>query len=108
MFGDKPWIKYLNPFGSKCYVHVPEEKQIRTSKLSFLGIKCLVIGYTESSKIVQLYDSQKCGVFTSRDVVFLESTKCLESAKIVSPTDLSLNLDSNTPWTRDKQCDLWE
>jgi hypothetical protein len=26
MFGDKPSIKHLYPFGAKCYVHVPEEK----------------------------------------------------------------------------------
>jgi hypothetical protein len=26
MFGDKPSIKYLYPFGSKCYVYIPEEK----------------------------------------------------------------------------------
>jgi hypothetical protein len=31
MFSDKPSIKYLYPFGAKGYVHVPEEKQIRTS-----------------------------------------------------------------------------
>jgi hypothetical protein len=26
MFGDKPLIKCLYPFGSKCYMHVSEEK----------------------------------------------------------------------------------
>jgi hypothetical protein len=26
MFGDKPSIKYLYPLGSRCYIHVPEEK----------------------------------------------------------------------------------
>jgi hypothetical protein len=26
MFGDKPLVQHLNPFGAKCYRHVPEEK----------------------------------------------------------------------------------
>jgi transposase InsO family protein len=34
MFGDKPSIKHVYPFREKCYVYVPEEIQIRTSKLS--------------------------------------------------------------------------
>jgi hypothetical protein len=77
LFGDKPSIKYLYPFGAKCYVHVPEEKQIGTSKLSPRGIKYYVVGYTESSKILRLYNLQKRRVFTSRNVVFPDSTKRL-------------------------------
>jgi hypothetical protein len=82
MFGDKPSIKHLYPFGAKCYVHVPEEKQIGISKLSPRGIKYYVIGYTESSKILRLDDPQKYRVLTSRDVVFHDSTKLLESTEI--------------------------
>jgi hypothetical protein len=41
---------------------------------------------------------QKHRVFTFRDVVFSESTKCLELTKIESPTNLPLDLDSNTPY----------
>jgi hypothetical protein len=59
MFGDKPLIKHLCPFGAKCYVHGPEEKQIWISKLSPRGIKYYVVGYTESSKILRLYNPQK-------------------------------------------------
>jgi hypothetical protein len=99
MFGHKPSIKYLYPFGAKCYVHIPEEKQIGISKLSPRGIKCYVGGYAESSKILRLYNSQKRRVFTCRDVVFPDSTKCLESAEIESLADLPLNLDNDTPWT---------
>jgi hypothetical protein len=77
MFGDKPSIKHLYPFGAKCYVHVPEEKQIGTSKLSPRRIMCYVVGYTELSKILRLYNPRKRRVCTSRDVVFPYSTKCL-------------------------------
>jgi transposase InsO family protein len=52
MFGKMPSIKHLSPFGAKCYVHVPEEKQIGTSKLSPRGIKCYVVDYIMLSKIL--------------------------------------------------------
>jgi hypothetical protein len=97
MFGDKPLIKHLYLFGAKWYVHVPEEKQIGTSKLSPRGIKSYVVGYTESSKIMRLYDAQPRRVFTSRDVVFPDSTKRLGSTEIESPADIPLNLDNDTP-----------
>jgi hypothetical protein len=59
LFGDKPSIKHIYPFRVKCYVHVPQEKHIATSKLSTRGINYYVVSYTESSKILQLYDPHK-------------------------------------------------
>jgi hypothetical protein len=97
MIGDKPLIKYPYPFGSKCNIYVSEETQIGISKRGLRGIKFFIVGYMELPKIVGLYDSQKYRVFTSRDVEFPESTKCLESTRIKSPTDLPLNLDSDAP-----------
>jgi hypothetical protein len=108
MFGDKPSIKHLYPFGAKCYVHIPEENQIGTSKLSPRGIKSYVVGYTESSEILRLYDPKKHRVYTSRVAVFPDSTKRCESTEIESPTDPPLNLDNNTPWTIEQKRDLWE
>jgi hypothetical protein len=52
MFGGKRLIKRLYPFGAKYYVHIAEEKQIGKSKLSLRGLKCYVVSYTESSKIL--------------------------------------------------------
>jgi hypothetical protein len=59
IFGDKPLKKYLYPFWAKCYVHVPEEEQIGTSKLTPRGIKNYGVSNTESSKILQVYDPQQ-------------------------------------------------
>jgi hypothetical protein len=106
MFGDKPSITLLYPFGAQCYVHVPKEKQIGTSKLSPKGIKCYVVGYIESSKILRLYNPPKHRVFTSRDVVFPDSTKRLESTEIESPPNLPRNLDIDTPWTIELKRDV--
>jgi hypothetical protein len=52
IFGDKTSIKHLYPFGAKCYLHVPEQKQIRISKLSSRAIKSYVVGSMELSKIL--------------------------------------------------------
>jgi hypothetical protein len=51
MFGDKPLIKYLYPFYTKCYNHVPEQKSFGISKLSPGGINSYVVVYAESFKI---------------------------------------------------------
>jgi hypothetical protein len=97
MFSNKSLIKHLYRFGAKYYVHIPEDKQIGISKLSPKRIRCYDVGYKESSKILRLYDPHMHRVFTSRDVVFPDSTKCLESTKIELPADLFLDLDSDTP-----------
>jgi hypothetical protein len=62
----------------------------------------------ESSKILRLYNPQKHRVCTSRDVVFPDSTKRLESIEIESPANLPLNLDHDIPWTIEQKRDLWE
>jgi hypothetical protein len=108
IFGDKPSIKHLYPFGVKCHVHVCEEKQIGTSKLTPKGIKCYVVGYTESYKFLRLYDPQKCRVFTFRDIVFPVSIKRLKSTEIESSVDIPLHLYNDTPWTIEQKRDLWE
>jgi hypothetical protein len=97
LYGDKPLIKHLYPLGAKCYVHRSEEKQIEISKLSPRGIKCYVVGYTESSKILQLYNPHKRRLFTSRNVVFPDSKKCLKSIEIQSLANLPFDLDNDAP-----------
>jgi hypothetical protein len=99
MFGDKPSIKHLYPFRAKCDMYVPERKQIAISKLSPRGIKYYVVGYTESSEILRFYDPHKRRIYTSRDVVFPDSTKCLESTEIESLANLLLDLDDDATWT---------
>jgi hypothetical protein len=108
MIGDSPSIKHLFPFVAKCYVHVPDEKQIGKSKLSPRRIKYYVVGYTESSKILCLYDHQKRRVCTSKDLVFPDFTKHLDSTEIELPADLPLDQDKDIPWTIAQKRDLWE
>jgi hypothetical protein len=108
MFGNKPSIKYVYLFGAKCYVYIPEEKQIGTSKLSPRGIKYYVVDYTESSKNLRIYDPHKHPVFTFRDVVFSDSIKYLESTEIESLSDRPFDLDPDAPWTIEQKRDFWK
>jgi hypothetical protein len=66
-----------------------------TSKLSPRRIKFYIADYIESTKILQLYDYPRHKIYTSRDVVFFKSSKYLESTKVESLTNGSLDLDSD-------------
>jgi hypothetical protein len=59
LFDDKPLIKHLYTSRANCNIYIPEKNQIGTSKLSAKRIKCYDVSYTESSKILRLYDPHK-------------------------------------------------
>jgi hypothetical protein len=67
-----------------------------------------IVVYTELSKILRLYDPHKHQVFPSRNVIFLDSTKCFESIESKSPADLPFDLDNYAHWTIEENPDLWE
>ena len=66
----KPSISHLQPFGRKCYVHIPTERRPAGSKLLPRADQGLFVGYTESTHIYQVYIPSRNHVFTSRDVQF--------------------------------------
>src|SRR4028118_550968 len=70
LYGEKPFIAHLQPFGAKCFAHIPVEKRRPGSKLDARAKECIFIGYTESTKVYRLYDPESKRVFTSRDVKF--------------------------------------
>ena len=47
--GEKPSKKHLQPFGQKCYVHIPEEARPSGSKLLPRAIEGRFLGYNKSS-----------------------------------------------------------
>jgi hypothetical protein len=67
-----------------------------------------VIASTESSKIRQLYDHHKHRVFTSKNIVFPDSPKRLESTKIELLADLPFDLDNDAPCTIEQTRYIWE
>ena len=65
--GPKPTISHLQPFGAECYVHIPRPSG---SKLLPRALKGMFIGYTDSTKIFQIYIPEKHRIVRSGDVHF--------------------------------------
>jgi len=55
LFNKKPTMSHLRSFYTKCYVHIPEEKQAAGSKLDACALEGHLIGYTESTRIFRVY-----------------------------------------------------
>ena len=66
--GTKPDLQYLRRFGSRCFVHIPQEKQVKLGPRSNEGI---FLGNTENGYIVKINSTGK--ITYSRDVIFDET-----------------------------------
>lgn len=67
--GRKQTIQHLRAFGSIAYRHIPQEKR---RKFYDKSKKCILVGYDDSSKAYQLYDTKTNKLHISRDVKFKE------------------------------------
>ena len=68
--GTQPTIQHLQPFGRKCYVHIPEERRPSGSKLLPRAIEGKFIGYTSTPRIFRIYVPSKHQVVETRQVRF--------------------------------------
>ncbi|KAH0605313.1 uncharacterized protein H6S33_004535 [Morchella sextelata] len=68
--GTKPSIQHLQPFGKKCYVHIPENSRPAGSKLAPRAYEGIIVGYSDSSKIYRIWIGTQHRVIESRDVTF--------------------------------------
>ncbi|KAL1200788.1 Retrovirus-related Pol polyprotein from transposon RE1 [Cardamine amara subsp. amara] len=71
LYGRAPPLQHLRVVGSLCYAH---NKDHRGDKFASRSIKCVFIGYPFGKKGWRVYDLQTHKIFTSRDVVFTESS----------------------------------
>ena len=69
-YGKKPTVRHLRVWGCIAYAHVAHEKR---SKFDAKAVKCVMIGYSESSKAWRLWDTERKRLIVSRDVTFNES-----------------------------------
>ena len=74
LHGKKPTISHLQPLGTECFDHIPEEARPLRSKLQPRAEKGWFVRYTESTKIFMVYIPSKRRVVHSGDVHFLKST----------------------------------
>jgi hypothetical protein len=68
--GKLPTIHHLQPFGRKCYVHIPEERRPPGSKLLPRALEGKFIGYTTSDKIFRIYIPSQQRVIETWQVKF--------------------------------------
>ncbi|KAJ3531725.1 hypothetical protein NM688_g7534 [Phlebia brevispora] len=69
--GRKPSLSTLRIFGSKAYVHIPDEKR---KKLDPKTLECTFISYVENKRAYRLVQRSSGRIIESRDVVFQEGS----------------------------------
>ena len=85
-----PSLHHLRRIGCTAYHRTPDEKFSNKTELKFgpRSTRCMLIGYTESTKIWKLWNiSRKCAT-RSADVIFIEEENAItnsENINIISP-----------------------
>lgn len=67
-YGTKPNLDFFKRFGSKCYVHIPDEKR---KKLDSKATEAIFVGYDAISKAYRCYVPSNRKVIISRDAKFV-------------------------------------
>jgi hypothetical protein len=66
-----PPIYYLDPFGCKVYIHIPDEARPTSSKLQPRATEGIFVGYPVSSKIFSIYLPNKRLIRNSHQLIFV-------------------------------------
>ena len=74
LYNKKPLINHLRPYGTKVFVHLPEEKRQPATKLMPRAIEGYLIGYTYTDKIYRIYISSQHKVSETRQVHWTTKT----------------------------------
>lgn len=70
LYGTIPDLRYLRVFGCTVYMHIPQEKRVKSAKMEPRSRKCQMVGY-DGSGIYKFWDGAK--VLRTKDVIFDES-----------------------------------
>jgi len=81
----KPMVQYLQPFGRKCYVHVPVEKRPPGTKLLPRAVEGIFVGYTDSTKIYRIYVPSRHKIEVTRQVRFAPLDTAENDRKNIKP-----------------------
>ena len=76
----KPSISHLQPFGRKCFIHIPEERRLPESKLMPQAEEGIFVGYTGTSSIYKVHIPACSHTFivSALDVKFEDASASLE------------------------------
>src|SRR6266480_139739 len=78
-------FQYLQPFGRKCYVHVPVEKRPPGTKLLPRAVEGIFVGYTDSTKIYRIYVPSRHKIEVTRQVRFAPLDTAENDRKNIKP-----------------------
>ena len=96
LYGDKPSIKHLHPFGTQAFVHIPKEARAPGSKLLHRAESGTFVGYGKTSKIFRIYIPDRNAVVESRDVTFAPFNEPDQK----SQTEFNFDLKTRQPETQ--------
>jgi hypothetical protein len=71
-YNAKPDVSHLRIIGSLVYTYIPKEKRLKHESYTNLGI---FVGYTDTDRLVKVYDSFKRIIKSHRDVVIDETLR---------------------------------
>src|SRR5258705_5311239 len=82
----KPSISHLQPFGRKCFIHIPKERRLPGSKLMPRAEEGIFLGYTDTPNIYKVHILARSHTFivSALDVKFEFVTADSE----VTPTEV--------------------
>ena len=91
----KPSISHLQPFGRKCFVHIPEEQRLPGSKLMPRAEEGILVAYTDTSSIYKVHILARSHTFivSAPDVTF-EDTLTTSEVTTADVTMLDVTSDS--------------
>lgn len=92
-WGKKPDYSSIRVFGSKAYVHIPDEKR---RKLDAKARKLVFVGYAEGRKAWRFLDTETNRITVSRDAKFLESS-CDKEEAVADICDLRSGTEVTIP-----------
>src|SRR5258706_9899112 len=86
----KPSISHLQPFGRKCFIHIPEERRLPGSKLMPRAEEGIFLGYTETPSIYKVHILARSHTFivSALDVKIESVIAESRSTTEVTPTEV--------------------
>ena len=86
--GGVPPLQHLRRIGCTAYHGIPDEKFANKTTLKFgtRSTRCMMIGYTESTKIWKLWDPSTARKIRSADVTFIEDENALPNPSAIQTT----------------------
>src|SRR5258706_12269267 len=115
----KPSISHLQPFGRKCFTHIPEERHLPGSKLLPRAEEGIFLGYTDTPSIYKVHILARSHTFivSALDVKFESVTAdshsttevtTMEATPVIptTPTTSEVTTATSISFTRPITCSM--